>query len=104
VERWRDLFNISYDVLLYDLTSTYFEADPPFSGRRQARFWLSLNLPSLVESCHPRKTPRRVRLLDAGRIETAAQNRLWRGQPQDAAAADTPPLLAGCARAWSPIG
>ena len=26
----RDLFNISYDVLLYDLTSTYFEADPPF--------------------------------------------------------------------------
>jgi hypothetical protein len=26
---WRDLFNISYDVLLYDLTSTYFEADPP---------------------------------------------------------------------------
>src|SRR5256885_629767 len=31
VGRWRDLFNISYDVLLYDLTSTYFEADPPFS-------------------------------------------------------------------------
>src|SRR5215813_12536166 len=28
--RWRDLFNISYDVLLYDLTSTYFESDPPF--------------------------------------------------------------------------
>jgi len=24
------LFNISYDVMLYDLTSTYFEADPPF--------------------------------------------------------------------------
>src|SRR5437773_8318809 len=30
VGRWRDLFNISFDVLLYDLTSTYFEADPPF--------------------------------------------------------------------------
>src|SRR6201988_4137437 len=30
VARWRDLFNISFDVLLYDLTSTYFEADPPF--------------------------------------------------------------------------
>src|SRR3984893_8493206 len=30
VGRWRDLFNISYDVLLYDLTSTYFESDPPF--------------------------------------------------------------------------
>ena len=29
VERWRDLFNASFDVLLYDLTSTYFESDPP---------------------------------------------------------------------------
>src|SRR6202163_889986 len=26
----RDLFNASFDVLLYDLTSTYFESDPPF--------------------------------------------------------------------------
>src|SRR6266699_6025713 len=31
VGRWRDLFNVSFDVLLYDLTSTYFEADPPFA-------------------------------------------------------------------------
>jgi hypothetical protein len=30
VGRWRDLFNASFDVLLYDLTSTYFESDPPF--------------------------------------------------------------------------
>jgi len=30
IERWRDLFNARFDVLLYDLTSTYFEADPPF--------------------------------------------------------------------------
>jgi transposase len=30
IGRWRDLFNISFDVLLYDLTSTYFESDPPF--------------------------------------------------------------------------
>jgi len=28
-ERWRDLFNAPFDVLLYDLTSTYFECDPP---------------------------------------------------------------------------
>lgn len=28
--RWRDLFNATFDVLLYDLTSTYFESDPPF--------------------------------------------------------------------------
>ena len=30
VGRWRDLFNVEFDVLLYDLTSTYFEASPPF--------------------------------------------------------------------------
>ncbi len=30
VGRWRDLFNASYEVLLYDLTSTYVEAEPPF--------------------------------------------------------------------------
>ena len=29
-QRWRDLFNAKFDVLLYDLTSTYFESDPPF--------------------------------------------------------------------------
>ena len=28
--RWQDLFNAKFDVLLYDLTSTYFESDPPF--------------------------------------------------------------------------
>src|SRR6201985_3040174 len=39
--RWRDLFNISYDVLLYDLTSTYFEADPPFPEGDKRRFGYS---------------------------------------------------------------
>lgn len=29
-QRWRDLFNAKFDVLLYDLTSTYFESAPPF--------------------------------------------------------------------------
>jgi len=28
-ERWTALFKASYDVLLYDLTSTYFESNPP---------------------------------------------------------------------------
>jgi len=41
VGRWRDLFNISYDVLLYDLTSTYFEADPPFREGDKRRFGYS---------------------------------------------------------------
>ena len=27
--RWQSLFNVRFDVLLYDLTSTYFESDPP---------------------------------------------------------------------------
>src|SRR5512135_2227070 len=29
-QRWKDLFNAKFDILLYDLTSTYFESDPPF--------------------------------------------------------------------------
>jgi hypothetical protein len=37
VGRWRDLFNISFDVLLYDLTSTYFEADPRFAESDKRR-------------------------------------------------------------------
>lgn len=28
-QRWRELFDARYEVLLYDLTSTYFESDPP---------------------------------------------------------------------------
>src|SRR4051794_5289690 len=27
--RWQDLFAAKFDVLLYDLTSTYFESPPP---------------------------------------------------------------------------
>ena len=37
VGRWRDLFNISFEVLLYDLTSTYFEANPPFPENDKRR-------------------------------------------------------------------
>jgi len=36
-ERWRDLFNASYEVLLYDLTSTYFESDPPLDENDKRR-------------------------------------------------------------------
>jgi transposase len=41
VECWRNLFNLTFDVLLYDLTSTYFEADPPFSEEDKRRFGYS---------------------------------------------------------------
>jgi transposase len=29
--RWEDLFGVKFEVVLYDLTSTYFESDPPFA-------------------------------------------------------------------------
>lgn len=38
VDRWRDLFNASFDVLLYDLTSTYFESDPPQDEHDKRRY------------------------------------------------------------------
>jgi hypothetical protein len=34
-ERWRMLFDVRFDVLLYDLTSTYFESEPPEYGKRK---------------------------------------------------------------------
>jgi hypothetical protein len=40
-QRWRDLFNADFDVLLYDLTSTYFEANPPFPAGDKRRFGYS---------------------------------------------------------------
>jgi len=40
-ERWRDLFGVQYDVLLYDLTSTYFESDPPFPDGDKRRYGYS---------------------------------------------------------------
>jgi len=39
--RWRDLFNAQFDVLLYDLTSTYFESDPPFAEEDKRKFGYS---------------------------------------------------------------
>jgi transposase len=34
-QRWETLFDARFDVLLYDLTSTYFECDPPAGGKRK---------------------------------------------------------------------
>jgi hypothetical protein len=36
--RWKDEFGATFDVLLYDLTSTYFESDPPFPPEDKRRF------------------------------------------------------------------
>ena len=40
-EKWRTLFDTQYDVLLYDLTSTYFECDPPETADSKRRFGYS---------------------------------------------------------------
>ena len=39
--RWKDLFNARFEVLLYDLTSTYFESDPPFAENDKRKFGYS---------------------------------------------------------------
>ena len=36
-ERWQDMFGARFDVLLYDLTSTYFESDPPIDRSDKRR-------------------------------------------------------------------
>ena len=41
VGRWRDLFNARFDVLLYDLTSTYFESEPPLTDDDKRRYGYS---------------------------------------------------------------
>ncbi|MDA1069356.1 MAG: IS1634 family transposase, partial [Verrucomicrobia bacterium] len=40
-ERWKDLFGVKFEVLLYDLTSTYFESDPPEGPDCKRRFGYS---------------------------------------------------------------
>jgi transposase len=40
-QRWQDLFGASFEVLLYDLTSTYFEAAPPDDDNDKRRYGYS---------------------------------------------------------------
>ena len=55
-DRWRDLFNVSFDVLLYDLTSTYFECDPPQADDAKRRFGHSRDKRyDCVQSLPPRR-------------------------------------------------
>jgi len=39
--RWEDLFGVKFEVLLYDLTSTYFESDPPFGAADKRKYGYS---------------------------------------------------------------
>ena len=40
-QRWEDLFGVKFEVLLYDLTSTYFESDPPFGEGDKRKYGYS---------------------------------------------------------------
>ncbi len=40
-QRWKDLFNAKFDVLLYDLTSTYCESDPPLAEEDKRKYGYS---------------------------------------------------------------
>lgn len=40
-QRWQDLFGARFDVLLYDLTSTYFESPPPDDEHDKRRYGYS---------------------------------------------------------------
>ncbi len=40
-QRWKDLFAAHFEVVLYDLTSTYFEGDPPFPDADKRRYGYS---------------------------------------------------------------
>ena len=37
-ERWTDMFGAKFEVLLYDLTSTYFESDPPEDSTSKKKY------------------------------------------------------------------
>ncbi len=37
-QRWQALFDVGFEVLLYDLTRTYFESDPPEEGKRRVGY------------------------------------------------------------------
>lgn len=40
-QRWQDLFGVRFEILLYDLTSTYFEIDPPKGEDDKRRYGYS---------------------------------------------------------------
>jgi len=55
-ERWTDLFAPSFDILLYDLTSTYFECDVPEDENDPRKFGYS-RYRSPTRCCRARRRP-----------------------------------------------
>ena len=58
--RWTTLFDARFDVLLYDLTSTYFESDPPFEDKRRFGYCLLVTLKNLARPRASGLTPRAI--------------------------------------------
>src|SRR5689334_24234758 len=50
--RWKDLFNAKFEVLLYDLTSTYFESDPAFGEADKRQFEIGRDTSELQSQFH----------------------------------------------------
>jgi hypothetical protein len=53
--RWSDLFGAKFDVLLYDLTSTYFECDVPEDESDPRRFGYSREQAGPAPTCASRE-------------------------------------------------
>ena len=82
--RWTTLFDARFDVLLYDLTSTYFESDPPFDDKR--RFGVA-EREELTETglgstarCRGRRRHRQANSVRAGVVQTLS---VQQAQPTD---------------------
>ncbi len=119
-QRWKDLFGARFEVLLYDLTSTYFESDPPDRRKRQApatataatsvriacrwssRWWSRRTAFRWPMKCWPATPPTRRRCAPSSRRSkrnTARRERIWvmdRGIP-------TEDVLAEMRRADPPV-
>ena len=89
-DRWGQLFGAKYDVLLYDLTSTHFESDPPPAGSRsKKRFGYSRDhrpdCVQVVVALHPTRKGRLAAPgavgIDPARPASATGLRLRRGRP-----------------------
>ena len=60
VQRWRDLFKVEFEVLLYDLTSSYFESNPPDSADDKRSDCVQIVI-ALVVTPEVRGAPRQYR-------------------------------------------
>jgi hypothetical protein len=103
VGRWRDLFNVDFDVLLYDLTSTYFEvnaSDLPEATKRRHGYsrdkrpdcpQVAIALVADIRWCRPATADGKTLLPRHDRAAYGEARRVWamdRGVPIEAVLRD----------------